>query len=66
MSETLLWALKVVLAALLITPFVGATGCSWISHWYKTKAEFMAQQAKAQSGELKMIAERMKNDNESN
>ncbi len=59
-DNVLLWALKLVLGALLLMPFVGMTGCAWINYWYKAKTEFTAKQAKAQAEALKAMAERMK------
>lgn len=39
MSNILLWALKIVLAALLLFPFVGVLGTTWINHYFVKKLE---------------------------
>lgn len=35
--EVIVFALKLVAAGLILTPFVGAIGCAWINHYFKMK-----------------------------
>lgn len=38
--EVTVWALKVLLAGLMLMPIIGATGCAWISHWWSKHFEY--------------------------
>ncbi len=61
MSENvLLWALKLILGALILMPFVGGIGCAWINHWFNAKAEYEATRAMAQAEALKSMVEKTK------
>ena len=38
--ELFIWALRILLAGLVLMPVVGATGCAFINHWWAKQLEF--------------------------
>lgn len=58
MNDVIVWALKLIIGALILMPFVGGIGCAWIDHWYKAKTEYAAKCAEA----LKAMAEKARNE----
>ena len=66
MMDVLIFALKLLAGTLIVTPFVGAIGCAWINHWFKTKQQSQNEEAKKAVEEFvsatKKLVEKAKNE----
>lgn len=66
MNVILPWALKLVLGALLLTPFIGGIGLTWIDRWWTRRLEFERKCTLSRANALVSMADRMKNDGKTN
>lgn len=46
--DVLIWALKILLAGLVLMPVVGTTGCAFINHWWAKQLEYQKRMLEIQ------------------
>lgn len=59
MNDVLLWALKLVLGALVLMPFAGGIGFALIDRWWTDRLKFEESYAAARAEALRSAAEQM-------